>query len=205
MARLPKLQITAGEVTDVQLTSERVTPNRLAGDPNAEGLVVTNMRVFLRDAKGKERNFDLEGAHLGVREGHRAAIVRGKRADMEAAVTLMLINQSTEEREEYAHAFDALYRKPFFGPRWKALGLAIIMFVIGVGLSQFVISPDRALMYSIWWALFFSFLAYPVFWAATALWDRITQSRRRAAEREGIRRETAGRLKAPLPPLAKRD
>ena len=205
MARFPKIQITVGEVTDVQLTSERVTPNALAGDPSKEGLVVTNMRVFLKDSKAKERNFDFEGAHLGVRQGHEAVVVRGRRRDMERAVNLMLVNQSTNEREEYQRGFDALYRKPFFGPRWKALGLSVIMFVFGVGLSHFVISTDRSLNYAITWSLFFSFLAYPVFWAATALWDRITQDRRRKAERERIRREVAGRLKVDLPPLAQRD
>ncbi|MBI1252423.1 MAG: hypothetical protein GC189_13250 [Alphaproteobacteria bacterium] len=203
MATPPKLQVISGDVTDVQLTSERVTPNALMGSQDREGVVVTQMRVFLRDERGKERHFDFEDADLGVREGHRAVVVRGRRKDMESPATLMLINQSTDEREEYPRGFDAIYRPPWFGPRWKALGLSAALAVIFYLISHF--NFDRPPLGAAFLAFMFSFLSYPVFWALSWAWDRITQQRRRRAERQRIRDLVSSRLSAPLPPVAHRE
>ncbi|MGE0828703.1 MAG: hypothetical protein AB7O04_05045 [Hyphomonadaceae bacterium] len=201
---LPALEIVQGEVAEVQLTSEKIEsdPGRVRRPVQA---VISKMRVFLRCEDAKERDFDFEDAEIGVRAGHQIVVVRGRGPKMERAVNLMLVNASNAEREEYEQGFLALYRPPFFGPRWRALGLSAIMLVIGIGLSQWVISPGSSLARSFWWALFFAFLAYPVFWGIMALWARMDRKARLARHREAIRRAVAGRLKAELPRLHVRD
>lgn len=207
-----RFQISAGEVIEVQLTSEtyviegRASPStkkRVKSKPQAGGRIVNRMRVFLREADGKERNYDFAEAKIGLHDGHHAAVVRAKPKGVRDPINLALVNYSTDERDLFESNIAALLDKPvWFGPKWKALGLSALMLLIGMGLSHFVISPGKGWAYAFWWALFFSFLAFPIFWGVATLWTRLTERARFQRERGKLLAEIETALKAHRPALA---
>lgn len=212
-----RVQIAAGDVIEVQLTSETLVvenqrgerqPGRKAQRAVQTGRISNKMRVFLRDADGKEDDYDLDGARIGVRDGHRAAIVRGNVPGVREPINLVLINISTDERDVFErnmHAF--LYRKPFFGPLWKAFGLAAIMTVFGVFYSQFILQhhDTMTMLESFWWALFFSFLAFPVLWWVAGLFEKITGDAKYKRDRAKLLADIDGRLHAFQKPSTQRE
>lgn len=207
-----RFQIAAGEVIEVQLTSEtyviegRASPStkkRAKAKPQTGGRIVNRMRVFLREPDGKERNYDFAEARIGLHDGHHAAVVRGKIKDAREPLNLMLVNFSTDERDLFERNIAAFLDKPvLFGPKWKALGLSLVMLLFGMGLSHFVISPDKPWSFAFWMALFFAFLAFPIFWGVTELWTRLTERARFTRERAKLLSEIEGALKAHRPALA---
>ncbi len=206
-----RFQIAAGEVIEVQLTSEtyviegRPTPKAKKGklQPLAGGRIANRMRVFLREADGKERNYDFADARIGLHDGHQAAVARGKIKGERDPINLMLVNFSTDERDLFERNIAEFLDKPaLFGPIWKAVGLAALMLLIGMALSHFVISPDKGWAYAFWWAFFFSFLAFPIFWGITALWTRLTDRARYQRDRAKLIADIEGALKAHRPVMA---
>jgi hypothetical protein len=203
-----RVQIAAGDVIEVQLTSETVVVENQRAErrrgrkqrgPVSTGRISNRMRVFLRDADGKEDDYDLEGARIGVREGHRAAIARGAVPGVREPINLVLINISTDERDVFErnmHAF--LYRKPFFGPLWKAFGLAVLLTLFGIFYSQIIMhhAEPKPLARSFWLAAFFSFLAYPVLWWLTTIYQNVTESMRYKKQRTQLLADIDGRLRA---------
>src|SRR5262245_18211023 len=88
------LLITAGDVIEVQLTSETVViegADRCYVEP---GHIPNRMRLFVREAVGKEQKFDFEDTELGVRETQRVAVVRGRLKKRPEAMNLLLFNLS---------------------------------------------------------------------------------------------------------------
>ena len=198
MATPAKLELIRGEVTKVQFTSE----THAGGKRGAPNRVVNRMRVFVREKAGaQERDFFFTDTTVGVHEGHMIAIARAIVRGTSTPVLLALINESTGQRDESGEGFARAARVGgFFGPRWKAAGLSTALFLLGYLISRFVVSPDLTATTWITWPLFLAFLAFPVFWGGTTLWDRITSGRSGAVEEVRLRTEIAARLAAPPPP-----
>ena len=185
-----RLLITAGEVIEVQLTSETYVMAPGAGggrkarrsrrkDVQPTGKISTRMRVFLREADGKERNYDFEGARVGVHDGHKVCVVRGRLAGVKDPLNLMLCNLSTEDRDLFeSQILHFLDRPRMFGPFWRAVGLSFWVWLVVSGLWTLIVTHGRNFMTVSIYALFFMFLAFPLIWGGVALWDRISEKRR---------------------------
>lgn len=207
--------IIAGDVIDVQLSSETIV---MEGAGQARGKrgkargamapstrTLSRMRVFLRQSDGKESKFDLAGANLGVRDGHRCAVVHGRCPGLKEPAALMLANLSTDERETFEPGVAAyLRRRRLFGPLWKAFFASLVMTAFGVFYSQIILGHhDRmSVLESLWWAGFFSFLTYPVFWWLAALWEQLNERARFRRGRAQLLADIEAGLRAhrPTPP-----
>ena len=195
MATPAKLDLIRGEVTKVQFTSET---HPVATRPGAapQTRVLNKTRVFLREKAGApERDFAFTNITVGVHEGHAIAIARAIVRGSKTPVLLALINESTGQREEAADDFARAARVDgFFGPRWKAFGMAAALFVLGYLVSRFIVSPAKTSATWISWPLFLAFLSFPVFWGGTVVWDRFAHGRTGRAEEDRLRAEIAERL-----------
>lgn len=193
------LLISAGEVIDVQLTSETVVMQTPAGGrPVAQpGHITNRMRLFVRDADGREQKYDFEDTELGVRETQRVVIVRGSRKRAREPVNLVLYNLSSGERDAFEPGLAAyLGRRPFFGPLWKAgvlaLGVALVFWFV----SNFIERDGQGGTMSMFFAAMFGFLTYPVFWWLCRVWDRITERMRYKAARKRFLKDMDARAQA---------
>lgn len=190
------IEIASGEVIEVQLTSETFVAE---DGRRAAGRIGNRMRIFIRDADGREEHYDVEGAEIGVRDGHTIAIVQGRVKGAREPLDLMLANFTTDERDVFeAQLYRFLWKKPFFGPLWKAAGLAAIVFLYGIFHSQIVLGHYRTMSITVsaWWALFFAFLSFPVLWWITGMWDKFTQRARYKKMRKAFIDEVEGKLRA---------
>jgi hypothetical protein len=184
-----RLLISGGEVIEVQLTSETYVMaqgsgsgrkrRRKRGEAQPTGRIVNRMRVFVREPDGKERTYDFEGARLGVHDGHSVCVVRGRCEGGGKPVNLMLCNLSTEDRDLFEQQIVTfLDRKRLFGPFWHAMGLSAVLWVLFFLISFGIVRHGHQAITAGFYALFFAFLAFPVLWAGTGIWDRITERRR---------------------------
>ncbi len=173
------LEITGGDVIEVQLTSETVVIDthdgrRLRAEP---GHITNRMRLFVRLTDGKEKKYDFEETELGVRETQRVAIVRGRLKRDPDWMNLVLYNLSSDERDTFeGNLRRYLGRKPFFGPLWKAAGLALVVALIFYLISHF--AYHRGHVGAGFLGAMFGFLTYPVFWWLSRTWDRVTEKMR---------------------------
>lgn len=193
-----KVQIAAGDVIDVQLTSETVVMQGHGGRRILDAGHITNrMRLFVRDADGKEDSFDFEESELPVRDGQRVAIVQGKFPRVEEPVPLILFNLSTDEREVFETALNAfLGRRPAFGPRWKAFGFSVLLAAIFFLISHLIIRNGRDAITSASFAIMFAFLGFPLLWWLCGLWDSISERIRYAKARKIFIADMEGRVRA---------
>lgn len=194
-----KLIVTAGDVIDVQLTSETVVIEGADRRHVEPGHITNRMRLFVKLTDGKEQKFDFEDSDLGVRETQRVVVVRGQGKGKldRGPYNIVLFNVSSGERGE----FDAglrmyLGHKPFFGPLWKAgvlsLGVALVFWFV----SNFITRDGNGGMGSVWLAIMFAFLTYPVFWWLAKMWDRITERMRYRAAKKRFLAEMQARANA---------
>jgi hypothetical protein len=195
-----KLVINAGDVIEVQLTSETVVIEGADRRHVEPGHITNRMRLFIRETDGKERKYDFEDAELGVRETQRVVIVRGQRKNEAQPYNILLYNLSSNERGDFASGLAAyLGRKPFFGPVWKAAGLALGVALVFWFVSNFITRNGYGGMLSVGLALMFAFLTYPVFWWLCRIWDRVTERMRYRAATRRFLKEMDGRVRAYAP------
>ncbi len=195
-----KLLINAGDVIEVQLTSETVVIEGADRRHVEPGHITNRMRLFLRETDGKERKYDFEDTELGVRETQRVMVVRGQRKGAASAYNIALFNVSSGERGEFESGLAAyLGRKPFFGPLWKATVLALGVAFIFWFVSNFITRNGYGGLLSVSLALMFGFLTYPVFWWICRTWDRITERMRYRAARKRFLKDMEGRVSAYAP------
>jgi len=199
------LLVTAGDVIEVQLTSETVVIDSARGRrPSDEpGHILNRMRLFVRETDGREQKYDFEETKLGVRETQRVAIVRGRLKRVPEPFNLILFNLSSGERDIFEGGLAAyLRRKPFFGPLWKAavfsLGVSLVFWFV----CNFITRQGQGGTMSVFLALMFGFLTYPVFWWLCATWDRITENMRYKAARRRFIAEMDGRVRVYAPGTA---
>ena len=135
-----KLIVSAGDVIDVQLTSETVVIEGADRRHVEPGHITNRMRLFLRQTDGKEQKYDFEDTELGVRETQRVVVVRGqgKGKQDRGPYNIVLFNISSGERGEFEGGLRIyLGHKPFFGPLWKAAVLAFAVAVVFWLISNF--------------------------------------------------------------------
>jgi hypothetical protein len=194
--------LNAGDVIEVQLTSETVvieTPlgRRPLGEP---GHIQNRMRLFVRETDGSEHKYDFDDTELGVRETQRVAIVRGRVKARPEPLNLILFNLSSGEKDCFEVGLSAyLRRKSFFGPLWKAAGFAFAVALAFWLVGNFGARDGDGGSMSIWLALMFGFLTYPVFWWLCGLWDRFTETARYKAARTRFIDEMQARARAYMP------
>lgn len=191
-----KLIVTAGDVIDVQLTSETVVIEGADRRHVEPGHITNRMRLFVKLTDGKEQKFDFEDTELGVRETQRVVVVRGqgKGKNDRGPYNIVLLNVNSGERGEFESGLRAyLGHKPFFGPLWKAavvsIGVAIVFWLI----SNFETRHGDGGTGSIWLAVMFAFLTYPVWWWIARTWDRITERMRYRAAKKRFLNEMQAR------------
>jgi hypothetical protein len=198
------LLIAAGDVIEVQLTSETVVIEGAGGRRNAEpGHITNRMRLFVRETDGAEKKYDFEDTELGVRETQRVAIVRAHLPKAGEPAHLILFNLSSGESDTFEPALAAyLGHKPFFGPLWKAAAFSFGVAVMFWFASNFLTRNGNGGMASVWLALMFAFLTYPVFWWICRTWDRITERMRYKAARKRFIKDMTGHVQAYAPSRA---
>jgi len=191
-----KLLVSAGDVIDVQLTSETVVIEGADRRHVEPGHITNRMRLFVKLTDGKEQKYDFEDTELGVRETQRVVIVRGQGAGKRggAPYNIVLFNVSSGEHGEFEGGLrEYLGHRPFFGPLWKAavlsLGVALVFWFV----SNFITRNGYGGLTSVGLALMFAFLTYPVFWWLAKMWDRITERMRYQAARKKFLSEMQAR------------
>lgn len=172
--RQHELLINAGDVIEVQLTSETVVIETNGRRRDAEpGHITNRMRLFVRETDGKEQTYDFEETELGVRNTQRVAIVRARLAGAPAPVNLILYNLSSGAKQPFDPAIGAyLHKKTLFGPIWKASGAALLIAFGFYLVSHFVMG--RGAVSAGFLAAMFAFLAFPVVWWISGIVDRIS-------------------------------
>lgn len=205
----PKLDIIRGQVVDVQLTERTIIEEPSVIRPNGRrarrgegapsGIITGRLRVFLDGPGLKDPHYDFENCELAVHKGQDVAIVRYQRRKKDGPRNVMLRNISAETECVFESGIEALVPRPWFGPRWKAFGLSLVMFAAGYLLSHYVISPERGQTWWIMWPLLFSVLAYPVFWGIMILVSRMSRSARKKRMIAYVR-ERAQQAAPSLPP-----
>lgn len=194
------LLVTAGDVIEVQLTSETVIIEGADRRHVEPGHITNRMRLFVRETDGREQKYDFEETELAVRETQRVAIVRGKLKKQPQPMNLVLYNLSSGERDTFEQGL-AIYlgRKPFFGPLWKAAGFSAGVALVFWLWSNFIERAGQGGTMSIFLALMFAALTYPVFWWLCVTWDRVTGRMRYRAARERFLKDMDGRAQAFAP------
>lgn len=194
------LIVTAGDVIEVQLTSETVVIEG-AGVRHVEpGHITNRMRLFVREGEGQEQKYDFDDTELGVRETQRVAIVRGKLKRVKEPVHLILFNLSSGEHDAFENSLAAyLGRTPFFSAPWKAAGFALLVALLFWAYSNFISRGGAGGTASIMFALMFAFLTYPVLWWLCGVWDKISERIRYKRARKRFIAEMTGRVRAYAP------
>jgi hypothetical protein len=196
MADTNTLLITAGDVIDVQLTSETVVIEGADVRHLEPGHITNRMRLFVREGEGQERKYDFDDTELGVRETQRVAIVRGRVKGVTAPLNLILFNLSSGEQEPFEQGLAVyLARKPLFGTIAKAVLFSVLVALIA-WLTQllFDIGYDGGLGFGL--ALMLGLFAYPVFWWSCGVWDTISERGRYQRARKRFIAEMTGRVRA---------
>jgi len=190
------LLITAGDVIEVQLTSETVVIEGADARHVEPGHITNRMRLFVREGEGQERKYDFDDCELGVRETQRVVVVRGKIKRRKEPVNLILFNLSSGEHEPFEQGL-ALYlaRKPLLGPIGKGL-LASVLVAIIAWLTQLwsPIGYEGGLAIAL--AIMLGVVAYPVVWFIARVWRRISEKGRYRRARQRFIDEMRGRVRA---------
>jgi len=191
------LIVTAGDVIEVQLTSETVVIEN-AGVRHVEpGHITNRMRLFVRDDEGKEQKYDFDDTELGVRETQRVAIVRGRLKGVKAPVNLILFNLSSGEHDTFEDELVAyLHKTPFFTAPWKAAGFASIVALLFWLYNNVFTNGGSGGPTSVVFAAMIGLLTYPVFWGLCRLWDQFGERTRYARARKTFIADMAGRARA---------
>lgn len=194
-----KLLVRAGDVIDVQLTSETVVIEGADRRHVEPGHITNRMRLFVKLTDGTEQKFDFEDTELGVRETQRVVIVRGQGKGKldRGPYNIVLFNVSSGERGEFENGLRTfLGHKPFFGPLWKAAVISLVVAVVFWLISNFETRHGEGGTGSMWLAVMFAFLTYPVWWWLCRTWDRITERMRYRAAKKKFLGEMSARAAA---------
>ncbi len=198
-----ELEISAGDVLDVQLTSETVVIETPAGRraSREQGHITTRMRLFVKETDGKEQVYDFEDTELGVRETQRVAIVRARFKREPQPVNLLLFNLSSGQHDAFAPGLDAyLASKPLMGPILKSLALAMIGALSVWLISRHVLHYTDIASWLL--AAGAGIVLYPVLVWIWRFWDEFSGERRRNAARKRFLAEMTARVQAYAPAAA---
>lgn len=190
------VSISAGDVLEVQLTSETVVLHTPQGAQSfGAGHITNRMRLFIRESDGREKKYDFEDTDLGVREGQRVAVVQGRLKRAPEPVNLLLFNLSSGEMDAFEPGLAAyLHRPVLFGPPLKALAAALLVGVACWFVSRYMLDRDAASAGLV--TAGFALLTFPIVWWASSAWDRITGQMRYRAARKRFINEMSARVQA---------
>jgi|CXWL01.1.fsa_nt_gi hypothetical protein len=197
--------ISAGEVIEVQLTSETVVIEGAGGRRAADepGHITNRMRLFVRETGGREQMYDFEDTELGVRETQRVAIVRAKLKGREDPAHLILFNLSTGEKDCFEGGLAAhLGYRPFFGAKWKAFFFSLFIAFVFYCVSFYIVRHGQGAVTSASLAIMFAFLLFPLLWWICGTWDTVTERIRYKRVRKQFIADMEGRVRAHLPKAA---
>jgi len=79
-----------------------------------------------------------------------------------------------------------LKRTPLFGAPWQAAAWSLLVALLFWVASNFVVRHGHGGMMSIFLAVMFAFLSYPLFWWLCGLWGRVSARMRYQAERKQL-------------------
>ncbi len=196
------VQISAGDVIEVQLTSETVVIEGAAGRrASAEpGHITNRMRLFVRETDGREQKYDFEETELAVRDGQRVAIVRANLKGRKEPAHLILFNLSTGEKDCFEAGLAAhLGYKPFFGARWKAFFFSLLIAFIFYCVSFYLVRQGEGQITAASLAIMFAILLFPLLWWICGAWDTITERIRYRRVRKQFIAEMESRVRAHAP------
>lgn len=192
--------VNAGDVIEVQLTSETVIIEDADRRHVEPGHITNRLRLFVRETDGREQKYDFEDTELGVRETQRVAVVRGHLRKRAGPVNLILYNLSSGERDTFEAGLAAyLGRKARIGARWKAAGFALLVGVAFWAVSNYLERGGQGGAMSVFLAAMFGFLTYPIFWWVCGTWDRISERMRYRAARKRFLSEMDARVRTYAP------
>ncbi|MBK8545421.1 MAG: hypothetical protein IPL62_18955 [Caulobacteraceae bacterium] len=198
-----KLLVRAGDVIDVQLTSETVVIEGADRRQVEPGHITNRMRLFVKLTDGAEQKFDFEDTELGVRETQRVVIVRGQGKGKldRGPYNIVLFNVSSGERGEFEGGLRTfLGHTPFFGPLWKAAVISLGVALVSWFVATFVVNPgSNGGISGLWLGIMFGFLSYPAWWWLCRTWDRITERMRYRAAKKKFLAEMSARAVAYAP------
>lgn len=191
------VSIAAGDVIEVQLTSEKVVVQSAQGRRTVErptGEINNRLRLFVKDLEGKEQTFDFEDTELPVRQGQRVAVVQTRLKRVAEPVNLMLFNLSSGESDTFEPGLHAhLGRTPFFNALTKALVIAAAIGLIFWVVSFYIMNAGA------WMAGFaaaaLAFLLFPLLLWLCRTWDRVSERMRYARARKSFIANMEGRVR----------
>ena len=193
------LFVTAGDVIEVQLTSETVVIEGANGQSVEHGHITNRMRLFVRETDGREHNYDFDGTRLGVRETQRVAIVRGRPKRAKDALNLILYNLSSGEHDTFEDGL-AVYlgRTPVIGAYGKAfIFSALVALITWVAPQWAGVGYNGAIAVGL--AVMFALGGYPIFWWLSDVWDRVSERIRFVNARKRFIAEMSARVRAHAP------
>lgn len=190
------LFVAAGDVIEVQLTSETVVIEGADVRHVEPGHITNRMRLFVRETDGREQKYDFDETELGVRETQRVAIVRGRPKRAKAPVNLILFNLSSGEKDTFEAGLAAyLGRTPVIGAAGKAVIFSTLVALIAwVAPQWFGVGYNGALAIGL--AAMFAVISFPVFWWLSGVWDRVSERIRYKHARKRFIADMTGRVRA---------
>jgi hypothetical protein len=204
MAAHALLDITTGAVTSVAFSSEAAegAPAYRRLGAALTDAVVNVMQLVLTDDAGKTHRFEFRNTTVGVKEGHVVAVVRAKKAGLKGPLTLMLVNRTTGQRDEFPKELRAAASQKGLRARWKALFAALLIGISAFGVSHVVTFGGQHVEAAIGLGLLAGVGAFVLLWGAIALSDQIRLPAKDRAEVQRLRAEVTAKLFAPSPPSA---
>jgi len=196
MARQTPL-ITVGDVIEVQLTSERVVIRSAQGREAQPAHITSRMRLFVKELDGSEHKYDFDDTELGVRETQRVGIVRARFKGQRDPQNLALFNLSSGESDAFEPALAAyLQRRPLVGPRGHALGWALVVALLTWAISNWGYRGGEGGPMSVFLAVAFAVLTFPIVWGLSALWDRLSARARYGRARAAFLSDAEAQVRA---------
>lgn len=189
MASIAQLEITSGTVSSVTLSSETgPSPDvgRRRGGRLAEERI-NIMQLSLTFADGKSQTFDFRNTTVGVKEGHDVTVVRARRSGSKQPLTLMLINRTTGQRDEFPDNLRRAASQKGLPARVKAAMIALPIGLLVFAVSYWVTFAGA----HVWAAAGLGFAAwigsFILIWAIIALADQIRLPAKDRAEVQRLR------------------
>jgi hypothetical protein len=205
MAAHAQLEITTGTVSAVSLTSEAASPTpsyRRLGAALTDA-VVNVMQLSVTDEAGKAHRFEFRNTTVGVKEGHVVAVVRAKKPGLKAQATLMLVNRTTGQRDEFPEVLRAAASQKGLQARWKALFAALATGCAAFAISHWITFGGAQPTAAAGLGAVIGLASFFVYWGAIALSDQIRLPAKDRAEVQRLRAEVTAKLFAPTAAPAK--
>lgn len=188
------LEFTLGTVVAVDLASEPARADRPKRGPALVDQTTNVLRLSLKDTAGKTHAFVFRNTTVGVRDGHKVAVVRAKRPGRREPIPLMLVNQTTGQRDEFPDGLRRAATQKGLAARWKALIGALALGAAAGVISFYVTLGGAQVWPAVAIGLAIGIAAFLGLWGLIALIDQLTLPAKERAEIQRLRAEVNARL-----------